>query len=137
MTTRTRDERTCGRCDGIGHLGAATSSDQGDYGRSCSACEGTGLRRRFIQDEHYGALYSIQVARKRYRCEHGGYECPGVYPICSGWIEPGERYVRASLPPGSDMGNTSWWTLRRHASDIEYVPPAGPGRPSATNGAHV
>lgn len=74
-------------------------------------------------DEHYGAIYKIRTARKRYRCEHAGYECPGHYPVCSGWIEPGERYMRVALPPGdAEVGNTGWWSLRRHAADIEATP---------------
>lgn len=39
----------------------------------------------------------VRKARKPHRCE------------CRRIIEPGERYIRHVLAPGSEIDNTSWW----------------------------
>lgn len=94
--------------------------------------DGTPLRdapipQPFIIDRTPGVLYSVHVARKPHRCDDGFQhrDCYLHYPApCPGWIEPGERYVRMALPPG-ELGNTSWWVLRRHADEIEGYEVAG------------
>jgi hypothetical protein len=35
-----------------------------------------------------------RTARKRHRCDHAKWrQRVGLPPVCSGWIEPGERYA--------------------------------------------
>lgn len=59
------------------------------------------------------ALKSEHVARQRFKCEWP-YHTPGEQ--CDRMIEPGDRYVRASLPPGAEPNEgTGWWTMRYHA----------------------
>lgn len=47
----------------------------------------------------------ILTAKQQYRCD--GHLNPRRHVIGKG-----ERYVRRSLPPNSEIGNTSWWTMR-------------------------
>jgi hypothetical protein len=58
------------------------------------------------------SLYTEQAARRDYRC---GRECGEP-------IKAGTRYVRAALPPGSEMGNTGWWVMRLHGRHWEDCP---------------
>jgi hypothetical protein len=49
-------------------------------------------------------LYTERRARKAHRCTR-----------CRTWIQPGETYVRAALPPRSDPFNSDhWWTDVAH-----------------------
>lgn len=58
------------------------------------------------------ALRRTQIARRRYPCE---WEFHTEGEVCRRPIEPGERYVRASLPPGVEPNyGDSWWTMRYH-----------------------
>jgi len=59
------------------------------------------------------ALRTTRRARKRYRCEWE-FHTPGE--VCRRFIEPGELYVRAALPPGMEPNyGGGWWTMRYHA----------------------
>lgn len=49
-------------------------------------------------------LRTYRTSRKRRRCDSFGWNCRK-------WIEQGERYLRAALPPNSDLGNKHWWTM--------------------------
>lgn len=59
-----------------------------------------------------GVLRVERVARKRHHCDWD----------CEQPIEPGTRYVRWSLPPGSDLGNTGWWSLAGHGHSLHDCP---------------
>jgi hypothetical protein len=66
-------------------------------------------------------LYTEQVARERHRC---GWDCGSP-------IEPGTRYVRAALPPGSDPNYAAgWWTLSLHGRQLTDCPTYNPELPS-------
>ena len=52
------------------------------------------------------ALLTWRTARVPHRCE-----------FCRQPIEPGERYVCASLPLGTDIGNRGWWHSASHGED--------------------
>lgn len=54
------------------------------------------------------SIYTLRKARKRYRCDHDGHHS-WASPL---YIEPGDDYFRASLPPHSEIGNEHWWTMR-------------------------
>jgi hypothetical protein len=54
-----------------------------------------------MADKTLGRCYT---ARTRKRCTEDRWNCRN-------WIEPGEVYLRVALPPGSDLGNTGWWTM--------------------------
>jgi hypothetical protein len=43
----------------------------------------------------------IRTARRQHRCETRSHACVGA-------IQPGDRYVYASLPPGGEMGYLGW-----------------------------
>lgn len=58
------------------------------------------------------SLYREHTARRDYRC---GRECGST-------IRAGSRYVVASLPPNSEMGNTGWWSMRLHGRDYNDCP---------------
>ncbi len=51
------------------------------------------------------SLKSYRTARIRKYCENSAMRPPFHH------IEPGERYLRAALPPNSDIGNIGWWTM--------------------------
>ncbi|MEU5945115.1 hypothetical protein ABZ793_06080 [Micromonospora sp. NPDC047465] len=46
-----------------------------------------------------------RTARKTHRCGSETGKCHTT-------IQPGDRYLLASLPPDSEMGNTDWWHLK-------------------------
>ena len=53
-----------------------------------------------------GTLTKVNRARRRFRCE--GHIAPLPH-----FIQPGERYVRSSLPPDHpDINNDGWWHMR-------------------------
>jgi hypothetical protein len=56
-----------------------------------------GLRR----PQWLTGIATIRTARVVFRCDSCRYEIPA-----------GHRYVRHSLPPGSDIGNDRWWTSK-------------------------
>lgn len=58
------------------------------------------------------SLYREHTARREYRCERQ----------CGAPIQEGSRYTVASLPPHSDIGNTSWWSIRIHGRDYDDCP---------------
>lgn len=59
------------------------------------------------------ALHTVVTARKSYEC---GW-------LCGRPIEPGQRHVRSSLPPGEDPNNgPTWWTMRLHGHTREACP---------------
>jgi len=63
-----------------------------------------------------GAMYVERTARKLRRCD-----CPWC-PL-GRVIEPGQRYVHGSLPPGrGDVGNATWWHSAFHADCISPAP---------------
>ena len=46
------------------------------------------------------------------------YRTARIRKLCDGdvyqpyhFIEPGERYLRTSIPPHGDLGNDRWWTI--------------------------
>jgi hypothetical protein len=47
---------------------------------------------------------SVRTARRKWRCE-------SKREGCAGRIQPGDQYVLAELPPGSDIGNDRWWRM--------------------------
>lgn len=58
-------------------------------------------------------LRTTQRASRLYRCEWPYHDAEGV---CERPIEPGELYVRATLPPFADPNSgPGWWTIRYHA----------------------
>lgn len=58
-------------------------------------------------------LRTTQRASRRYLCEWP-YHTDGE--VCRRPIEPGELYVRASLPPGAEPNyGEGWWMMRYHA----------------------
>lgn len=59
------------------------------------------------------AIYTERRALTGKRCDRPSSGCNK--PDCTGWIEPGERFVRGALPPHSDLGNQGWWVLNFHA----------------------
>ena len=53
-----------------------------------------------------GSIAKVVTARRRYVC--GNHLDPETHHI-----EPGQRYVRNSLPPfNPEVGNEGWWWLR-------------------------
>ena len=48
------------------------------------------------------SLKTFRTARTRKPCQRWA---------CYKTIWPGQRYLRAALPPNSDMGNVGWWTM--------------------------
>jgi hypothetical protein len=48
-------------------------------------------------------LRTFRTARTRKQCDGDVYNLH--------MIEPGERYLRTSIPPGSNLGNEHWWTM--------------------------
>lgn len=52
-----------------------------------------------------GQLASAVTARRRHRCD-------GHLALDRHDIEPGEKYVRAALPPHSELGNETWWSSK-------------------------
>lgn len=76
------------------------------------------------------ALHVERTARKRYRCDNQHCE-PYPHGRESLFIQPGDRYVLASLPPDTDVGNTTWWHARFHVDCIE---PARADREEPTDG---
>lgn len=52
-----------------------------------------------------GCLDTVHTARRQHACE--GFRCNGRRSIL-----PGHRYTRSALPPGGEIGNTGWWTMR-------------------------
>ncbi|MGC4769222.1 hypothetical protein ACLQ25_09605 [Micromonospora sp. DT44] len=57
-------------------------------------------------------IRTVRTARKTHRCENESRACHRV-------IRPGDRYVLASLPPNSDLGNDRWWNLRSCAGCVQ------------------
>lgn len=57
-------------------------------------------------------LYREHTARRDYWC---GRECGDP-------IKAGTRYTMASLPPGGELGNISWWNMRIHGRDWADCP---------------
>lgn len=54
----------------------------------------------------FGALTKVNTARRRFRCE--GHIAPVQH-----YIDPGQRYVRTSLPPDHpEINNDGWWHMR-------------------------
>jgi hypothetical protein len=63
-------------------------------------------RYRFRVVSTCGALYGVQRARKRYRCD-------GHMASERHWIEAGTLYVASALPPDhNEIGNVGWWHSR-------------------------
>lgn len=56
----------------------------------------------------------VRTARKTHRCQNESSRCTRL-------IRPGDRYVLASLPPNSDLGNVGWWNLRSCAGCVEAL----------------
>lgn len=56
----------------------------------------------------HACIYTRCTARKRYRCDH---EMHTTWASPE-WIEPGDVYFRAALPPGSEFGYERWMTMR-------------------------
>lgn len=55
----------------------------------------------------HGSIAKVVTARRRYVC--GNH----LSMVEKHHIEPGQRYVRNSLPPRNrEIGNESWWFLR-------------------------
>lgn len=53
-----------------------------------------------------GALTKVNRARRRFQCEGHLADVPH-------FIDPGQRYVRTSLPPDHpEINNDSWWHMR-------------------------
>lgn len=54
-----------------------------------------------------GSIAKVVTARRRYVCENH------LSQVEKHFIEPGQRYVRNSLPPNNrEIGNDTWWFLR-------------------------
>ncbi|WP_431892699.1 hypothetical protein [Micromonospora haikouensis] len=51
-------------------------------------------------------IRTIRTARKQHTCE------ADTGTRCRTTIEPGDRYLLASLPPNSEMGNPDWWRMK-------------------------
>jgi hypothetical protein len=48
-----------------------------------------------------------RTARKRHRCESSAQRCQERY------IEPGDRYIEMTLPPGNaEVDNDGWWRVK-------------------------
>jgi hypothetical protein len=67
----------------------------------------------------------VTTARQDYVCDQ--FRCR------HGVIPKGSEYVTVSTPPNSDIGNTTWWTLRHDSEcDAYYVEsPFHPGQSKA------
>ncbi|MGW3888908.1 hypothetical protein ACWD69_09475 [Micromonospora chokoriensis] len=57
-------------------------------------------------------IRTVRTARKTHRCQNESRACHRT-------IRPGDRYVLASLPPHSDIGNDRWWNLRSCAGCVQ------------------
>lgn len=71
--------------------------------------------------KHYGAIYGVVKARKRYGCDGHLAEAPHS-------IQEGELYVASALPPDDpDVGNDRWWHHRLCAgcAPAEYAEALG------------
>ncbi|WP_431781777.1 hypothetical protein [Streptomyces chumphonensis] len=55
--------------------------------------------------------------------------------LCRRPIERGDRYVRASLPPGGELGNTGWWSMNVCRECMGPEDRAAAGLPAETGGA--
>jgi len=56
----------------------------------------------------------IRTARRKHHCDTRAHGCSVV-------IQPGERYVYASLTPGGEWGTDKWWHAATCAScEIAY-----------------
>lgn len=53
----------------------------------------------------------VRTARKAYPCDGSSYE--------RHQIKPGDRYRREAVPPGGEMGYTTWITFRECAKCCE------------------
>ena len=74
-----------------------------------------------------GTLAKVNRAHRRFRCE-------GHIADVAHFIEPGDRYVRSSLPPNHpDINNDSWWYMRfcMACCPMEFTHPTPPGRPTS------
>lgn len=75
----------------------------------------------------HGALAKVNTARRRFRCE--GHLAPSTH-----FIEPGQRYVRTSLPPDNpEINNDTWWHMRlcMDCCPVEFTTVISPA-PTAT-----
>lgn len=71
-------------------------------------------------------LRAYRTARKPHRCDMHG---------CRRTVQPGERYLRCSLPPGGDLGNVGWWSLNVCGPCMSDEDRAKAGLPAETGGA--
>lgn len=55
------------------------------------------------------ALVTVRTARTPHRCDNA-YPAVDAYLYGHPHIRPGDRYVRCSIPPNSELGNEGWWT---------------------------
>lgn len=67
-----------------------------------------------------GVLYTEHTARVRHMCS-----------ACQDPIEPGERYVKAALPPLVDPNHDPrWWTMKVHGRSLYDCPTYQPALPA-------
>lgn len=76
----------------------------------------------------HGSLNKVNRARRRFRCD-------GHIAHVRHFIEPGERYVRTSLPPNhSEINNDGWWRMRfcMACCPVEWTRATPPGSDTAS-----
>jgi len=72
-----------------------------------------------------GEPYTVRIARKEHECGWG----------CGTPIRRGERYVRASAPPWSEVNESDhWWTVSLHDTSSQCTIYARPSDPEAQPG---